>query len=96
VSEADKLLVFFTCDEKDHVYVAVTLAEYPLRVGFRVLEELQSRFLDKVGDRSFTATENSLTRTCTSIFKDICTKYSDVAHVDQIAAVQAQVCATAV
>lgn len=43
-----------------------------------MLEEVESKFLSKVGDKSLTAKEAGLSRTVRSSFQDICIKYDDV------------------
>lgn len=47
-----------------------------------------ARWMHKVGDKSLTAKEGSLTRTMKSSFSDLCIKYDDTRNVDRMAAVQ--------
>ena len=90
VSKTDELAVNFYADDRGRVYLVVTLQDYPARVAYLLLEELQSRFLTKAGEKISTATEDSLSRSCRGIFKEICERYNKLSEVDQIASVQEQ------
>mmetsp|Transcript_11341 Transcript_11341/g.14739 ORF Transcript_11341/g.14739 Transcript_11341/m.14739 type:complete len:259 (+) Transcript_11341:143-919(+) len=90
-SEGDLYTIHFVSDERKRVYCVVTDRDYPSRVAFTLLEEMQSRFLDKAKEKSMTATEGSLSRTVKSIFVDLCTRYDDLKNVDKLASIQDKV-----
>ncbi|CAM9125594.1 unnamed protein product [Sphacelaria rigidula] len=90
-SEGSMFSIHYTADDSNRVYSAVTDKEYPPRIAFAMLEEMQTKFLTKVGDKSLTAREGSLSRSMKSSFKDLCVKYEDVRNVDRMAAVQDKV-----
>ncbi|CAM9251228.1 unnamed protein product [Chrysoparadoxa australica] len=56
-----------------------------------MLDEMQSKFITKVGEKSLTAKEGQLNRTMKSSFSDILNKFDDVRNVDKMAAVQDKV-----
>lgn len=90
VSKTDDLVVSYYADERGRIYVAATLQGYPTRLVYLLLEELQSRFLTKAGDKVHNATEGSLSRSCRGIFKEICERYNKPAEMDHLSAVQQQ------
>ncbi|CAM9219456.1 unnamed protein product [Ectocarpus sp. 13 AM-2016] len=81
--------IHFVADDSNRIYSCVTDKEYPARIAFTLLEEAQTKFLTKVGDKSLTAKEGGLSRTMKSSFSDLCIKYDDIRNVDRMAAVQA-------
>eukprot|EP01084_Bolivina_argentea_P319000 553319_1 len=83
--------IHFTGDEDGRVYACVTAREYPSRVAFAMLEEMETKFLSRVGEKSLTAKEGSLSRAVSSSFREICTKFDDYRNVDRLASVQAKV-----
>ncbi|CAM9438763.1 unnamed protein product [Discosporangium mesarthrocarpum] len=87
-SEGSMFCIHYTADDRNRVYTCVTDKEYPARIAFSMLEEMQSKFLTKVGEKSLTAKEGSLSRTMKSSFSDLCIKFDDVRNVDRLAAVQ--------
>jgi Synaptobrevin/Regulated-SNARE-like domain len=90
-NEGDLCSVHFVADDANRVYTVVTDKQYPARVAFALLDEVQSKFLTKVGDKSLAAKEGSLSRTMRSSFTDVCLKYDDVKNVDKLASVQGKV-----
>ncbi|CAM9186159.1 unnamed protein product [Choristocarpus tenellus] len=90
-SEGAMFCIHFTADERNRVYTCVTDKDYPARIAFMMLEEMQSKFLTKVGEKSLTAKEGSLNRSMKSSFSDLCIKYDDIRNVDRMAAVQDKV-----
>lgn len=90
-SEGRMFAIHFVADDENRVYSCVTDKEYPARIAFAMLEEMQTKFLTKVGDKALTAREGSLTRTMKSSFSDLCIKYDDIRNVDRMAAVQDKV-----
>lgn len=90
-SEGSMFSIHFVADEQHRVFNCVTDKEYPARIAFALLEEMQSKFITKVGEKSLTAREGSLSRTMKSSFSDICVKYEDIRTVDRMAAVQGKV-----
>lgn len=44
--------IHFTADDSQRVYSCVTDKEYPPRIAFALLEELQTKFLTKVSHRN--------------------------------------------
>ncbi|CAM9570497.1 unnamed protein product [Ectocarpus sp. 8 AP-2014] len=83
--------IHFVADDSNRIYSCVTDKEYPARIAFTLLEEAQTKFLTKVGDKSLTAKEGGLSRTMKSSFSDLCIKYDDIRNVDRMAAVQDKV-----
>lgn len=47
-SEGRMFSIHYTADDSNRVYSAVTDKEYPARIAFAMLEELQTKFLTKV------------------------------------------------
>ncbi|KAG5181470.1 hypothetical protein JKP88DRAFT_263587 [Tribonema minus] len=90
-NEGDVCCVHFVADDSNRVYTVVTDKQYPARVAFALLDEVQSKFLTKVGEKSLSAKEDTLSRTMRSSFADICLKYDDVKNVDKLASVQGKV-----
>eukprot|EP00611_Tribonema_gayanum_P010038 TRINITY_DN1995_c0_g2_i1.p1 TRINITY_DN1995_c0_g2~~TRINITY_DN1995_c0_g2_i1.p1 ORF type:complete len:226 (-),score=79.02 TRINITY_DN1995_c0_g2_i1:104-781(-) len=90
-NEGDVCCVHFVADDANRVYTVVTDKQYPARVAFALLDEAQSKFVTKVGDKSLAAKEGSLSKTMRSSFADICLKYDDVKNVDKLAAMQGKV-----
>mmetsp|Transcript_42726 Transcript_42726/g.70071 ORF Transcript_42726/g.70071 Transcript_42726/m.70071 type:complete len:250 (-) Transcript_42726:160-909(-) len=86
--EGDWTTVHFMSDERKRVYVVVTKKSYPSRVVFTLIEEMQSRFLDKTAEKSLTAKDGALSKTTKSIFSEISKKYDDPKNVDQLASIQ--------
>ncbi|CAM9916694.1 unnamed protein product [Ectocarpus sp. 12 AP-2014] len=78
--------IHFVADDSNRIYSCVTDKEYPARIAFTLLEEAQTKFLTKVGDKSLTAKEGGLSRTMKSSFSDLCIKYDDIRNVDRMAA----------
>lgn len=89
--EGDHFNVNFMADDRSRVFIAVTLKSYPERVTFVMIEEMQSKFLEKCGEKALTSKEGALDKTSKSIFKEICAKYSDLAQVDRVSAVAEKV-----
>jgi hypothetical protein len=83
--------VHFVADGVNRVFAVVTDKAYPARVAFTLVEEVQSKFVTKVGDKSLTAKEGSLSRAMNSTFADICIKYEDVKNVDKLSSLQGKV-----
>lgn len=47
-SEGSMFSIHYTADDSNRVYSAVTDKEYPPRIAFAMLEEMQTKFLTKV------------------------------------------------
>lgn len=90
VSKTEQILVAYYGDERGRVYVAATLKDYPTRLAYLLLEELQSKFLTKAGDKVHNAAEDSLSRSCRGIFREICERYAHPSEVDHLSALQQQ------
>mmetsp|Transcript_5940 Transcript_5940/g.8938 ORF Transcript_5940/g.8938 Transcript_5940/m.8938 type:complete len:226 (-) Transcript_5940:112-789(-) len=90
-TEGSVCSVHFISDDANRVYTVVTDKAYPSRVAFAMLEEVQAKFVTKVGEKSLTAKEGSLSRTFKGSFSDVCLKYEDVKNVDKISSVQGKV-----
>lgn len=50
-SEGPMFSIHFTADDSQRVYCCVTDKEYPARIAFAMLEEMQTKFLTKVRAR---------------------------------------------
>ena len=48
-SEGSMFSIHFVADDENRVYNCVTDKEYPTRIAFALLEEMQTKFLTKVG-----------------------------------------------
>lgn len=90
-NEGEMSCVHFVADDNNRVYTVVTDKQYPPRVAFALLDEVQSKFLTKVGDKSLSAREGALSKTMRSSFQDVCLKYEDIKNVDKLASVQGKV-----
>jgi len=90
-TEGDSYTIHFLPDDRKRVYIAVTDPDYPTRVAFALIEEMQSKFLDKVGVKSLTGGDGALSGTSKKIFSDLCSKYEDLKNVDKLASIQDKV-----
>lgn len=52
----------------------MTAKDYPERITFALIEELQGQFIDAVGERSLSATQHALNKPCTRVFKTLAAK----------------------
>lgn len=64
----------FMADTSQRVYIAVTSKAYPERVVFALIEELQTKFLERHGDRVGTATEDSMSKPAAKVFRELVDK----------------------
>lgn len=49
-SEGRMFSIHFVADDSNRIYSCVTDKEYPARIAFAMLEEMQTKFLTKVND----------------------------------------------
>ncbi|OQR99240.1 hypothetical protein ACHHYP_07153 [Achlya hypogyna] len=81
----------FTMDNDEIVYCAITAADYPIRLAFKLItavqEDVAAKFAAKIGP----AKEASLDKDVAKSFGTIATTYDDRTKVDKIAEVMAQV-----
>lgn len=64
---------------------------YPERTAFELLKQVRKDFMDKEEANAASATENGLSKSCKKFMQPAATKFDDVASVNKVAAVQAQV-----
>jgi len=64
---------------------------YPERVAFDMLRQLKKDFAEAHGSEGKTAAENALSKPAKKWMSAVCSKYDDVAAIDKVAGVQAQV-----
>mmetsp|Transcript_3566 Transcript_3566/g.10249 ORF Transcript_3566/g.10249 Transcript_3566/m.10249 type:complete len:249 (-) Transcript_3566:76-822(-) len=79
-------------DDRDRVYIMITDADYPQRVSYLGLEELQSKFLDRTdGVDVDSVEEDGLNRRVKGTFKEVLQKYEQVEDFDQLAELHSKV-----
>lgn len=69
----------------------ITGLGYPSRVAIQMLEELYQEFHSAHGAAAGTATPDSLSKKCKTLFKDTCSKYDDLSKVDKSSSVMSKV-----
>merc|ERR1712216_987689 len=77
--------------DKKYMFIAFVSQTYPERTAFELLKQVRKDFMDKEEANAGTATENSLSKNCKAFMRPAAMKYDDVAAVNKVAAVQAQV-----
>lgn len=77
--------------DKKHMFIAFVSSDYPERTAFELLKTVRNEFMDKEEANAAAATENSLSKNCKAFMRPAAMKYDDVAAVNKVAAVQAQV-----
>jgi len=77
--------------DKKYMFIAFVSQTYPERTAFELLKQVRKDFMDKEEANAGTATENSMSKACKKFMQPAATKYDDVAAVNKVAAVQAQV-----
>ena len=87
------LFRFGLCGALTHcLFLAAFVSQtYPERTAFELLKQVRKDFMDKEEANAGTATENSMSKACKKFMQPAATKYDDVAAVNKVAAVQAQV-----
>lgn len=73
------------------MFIAFVSSDYPERTAFELLKTVRKEFMDKEEANAAGATENSLSKNCKAFMRPAAMKYDDVAAVNKVAAVQAQV-----
>ncbi|OQR95953.1 hypothetical protein THRCLA_07440 [Thraustotheca clavata] len=81
----------FTLDNDELVYCAITAADYPIRLAFKLIAAVQEEITSKYASKIMTAKDNGLDKDCAKSLSVIATQYDDRTKVDKIAEVMAQV-----
>ncbi|EQC38653.1 hypothetical protein SDRG_04350 [Saprolegnia diclina VS20] len=81
----------FTMDNDEIVYVAITAADYPVRLAFKLLAAVQEEMTGKHAAKLPTVKEGGLDKECAKGLSVIATTYDDRTKVDKLAEVMAQV-----
>ncbi|RHY05369.1 hypothetical protein DYB36_001608 [Aphanomyces astaci] len=79
----------FTMDNDEMVYCAITAADYPIRLAFKLITAVQEEVSGKHGTKLAQAKENGLD--CGKSLGVIATMYDDRTKVDKVSEVMAQV-----
>jgi len=82
--------IHYQCDANGRVFSIVTNPQYPPRVAFQALEELQMEFAD-YGPKIPTATEELLSKPTRLIMKAVVDKYASPAATDKLTEVQGKI-----
>ncbi|KAJ1489501.1 synaptobrevin-domain-containing protein [Baffinella frigidus] len=77
--------------DKDYMYIVFVEKHYPERVAFDMLRQVGKDFKDGHSEEGKVATENSLSKAVKKWMAATSSKFDDVAAVDKVAGVQAQV-----
>lgn len=77
--------------DKKYMFIAFVSKTYPERTAFELLKQVRKDFMDKEEANAASATENSMSKSCKKFMQPAATKFDDVASVNKVAAVQAQV-----
>jgi len=78
-------------DNDELVFAAITTADYPIRLAFKLITTVQEEFVPKFGTKAFTCKENGLEKECTKVLATVATMYDDRTKVDKVSEVMAQV-----
>jgi hypothetical protein len=80
----------FTADGQQIIYMVITLAEYPERLVFQMINELVVRFSD-LAPAAKTCAAGGLDSKARKIFSQLAWQYDDPTQVDKLSVVQEQV-----
>ncbi|KAF0687888.1 Aste57867_20380 [Aphanomyces stellatus] len=81
----------FTMDNDEMVYCAITAADYPIRLAFKLITAVQEEIGGKMGAKLTQAKEFGLDKDCAKPLGVIATMYDDRTKVDKVSEVMAQV-----
>jgi vesicle-associated membrane protein 7 len=81
----------FTMDNDEIVYCAITAADYPIRLAFKLITSVQEEMGSKWAAKLTTSKEGGLDKDCAKSLGVIATMYDDRTKVDKVAEVMAQV-----
>lgn len=81
----------FTTDVQQRVYIVITMADYPERLVFPMINDLIPKFRQEFGEKALTCQQGHLNRKVESLFSKLVDEYDDPASKDKIASVQAKV-----
>lgn len=83
VVQSDQHQVVYGADMEGVCLGVITGLSYPSRVAIQMLQELYTRFMEKVGGEVASAAENSLSRKTKTVLADCCKKYDDLDNIDK-------------
>ncbi len=74
-AQGESQSIHYTLDANGRVYAIVTVPKSPPRIAFTALEEMKESFQREFGPKLSTATENTLTKAASSLFRQLYDKY---------------------
>eukprot|EP00743_Colponemidia_sp_Colp-15_P000763 GILK01000842.1.p1 GENE.GILK01000842.1~~GILK01000842.1.p1 ORF type:complete len:261 (+),score=44.17 GILK01000842.1:85-783(+) len=74
----------FLADTNDCIYVVITVASYPERHAFAMVEELITKFGQMHGGQLLNAPEGSLNKTSKKMMKELCVRFDDLRKIDKV------------
>mmetsp|Transcript_8715 Transcript_8715/g.15291 ORF Transcript_8715/g.15291 Transcript_8715/m.15291 type:complete len:239 (+) Transcript_8715:236-952(+) len=81
----------FTTDVQQRVYIAITVATYPERLVFPMINELIPKFKQDFGEKALTCDAEALSKKVEPMLAKLVKEYDDPTTKDRLAAVQSKV-----
>jgi hypothetical protein len=81
----------FTTDVQQRCYIVITVANYPERLVFPMINELIPQFKQEHGDRALTCEAGALNKKAEPLFSRLVKEYDDPASKDKLSQVQSRV-----
>lgn len=81
----------FCADVQQRVYIVITVADYPERLVFPMINELIPAFKEDLGERALTCAEGALNKKVEPLFSRLVKEYNDPSTKDSVSRVQAKV-----
>lgn len=83
----DLMAFNFTTDVQQRVYIVITVANYPERLVFPMINELIPQFKQEFGDRALTCEKGALNKKVESMFSKLVKEYDDPSQKDKLSQV---------